>query len=155
MRRNAVDYILLVLVCLLLLSIGARYVMQYLHTREDNTCQARVSFVLRGIPREEAPLVSTLAAPFLFGDNGISLGVPTLIEEKPSMMVLEQNDGTLTSVPSETHVDLFFVTVRDGVRAKDGTFLLDGARRLAAGDRFTLLRAHGQYESEFLSVQIL
>jgi hypothetical protein len=45
--------------------------------------------------------------------------------------------------------------VGEGLSAKDGTFLFGGARRLSAGDRFTLIRGDGRYESEFLSVQIL
>lgn len=154
-RRGVVDYILLSLLFLLLLSIGVRYITGEIKARQDLSARASVSFVLRGIEKESAPLVSTLSSPFLFADNGTELGVARFSEAKPSMMVLEKNDGTLESVPSDTHVDLYFTFTVKGLSAKDGTFLLSGVRRLAAGDRFTLIRGDGRYESEFLRVQIL
>lgn len=154
-RRGVADYIILTLIFLLLLSIGARYIAGEIKEREDLSARATVSFVLRGIEKESAPLVSTLTSPFLFADNGTVLGQARFSEAKPSMMVLEKNDGTLTSVPSDTHVDLYFTFTVKGLLAKDGTFLFEGARRLAAGDRFTLIRGDGRYESEFLRVQIL
>ena len=154
-RRGVIDYIILALLFLLLLSIGARYITGEIKKREDLSVRASVSFVLRGIEKESVPLVSTHPSPFLFADNGTVLGMARFSEAKPSMMVLQKNDGTLESVPSDTHMDLYFTFTVDGLSAKDGTFLFAGARRLAAGDRFTLIRGDGRYESEFLRVQIL
>ena len=154
-RRGVFDYLVLSLVVLLLLSIGGRYITTEIKEREDLSAKAVVSFVLRGIDRKDVAELIALTVPFSFGDNGAKLDRTSFVESKPSMMVLEQNDGTLTSVPSETHVDLYYTFEGEGLLAKDGTFLYGGARRLSAGDRYTLIRGDGRYESEFLRVQIL
>ena len=69
-------------------------------------------------------------------------------------MTVEGEDGTLTTVPSESKVDVYFAFIEEGAVAKDGGFLLRGTRRLAAGDRFLLSCGDGRYEAEFLQVQI-
>lgn len=154
-RRNAVDYILIVLAILLLLSVGARFITGEIWKRSDSAATAKITFVVRGVEKENATHLSLLSDAFAFSDNGDVLGEMLFTEKKPTMMTLEQNDGSLVSVPSDTHVDLYFSLIAEGATAKDGTFLFHRARRLAGGDRLLLSYGDGRYEAEFLQVQIL
>lgn len=154
-RRNAADYILITLAILLLLSIGARFIAGKLNERTDRTCSASVSFVLRGLESDEAArLVSAAPIAFSFSDNGSPLALSYYVKQAPTPVTVENADGSLSTVPSESKVDVYFAFVGEGAVAKDGGFLLRGVRRLAAGDRFSLSFGDGRYEGEFLRVQI-
>ena len=148
-RRNIIDYTVIFLVLLLLLSIGARFITHKLNEKGKPTVYAKASFVLRGVENDNALYVSTLSSPFLFADNGTVLGQAHFVEMRSSTVIVD-NTPTL----SDTHSDLYFTVTVSGALAKDGTFLLGGVRRLCAGDRFTLALGDGRYESEFQSVQI-
>ncbi len=154
-RRNVIDYIVILLAVLLLLSIGARFVAGKLNERGKTAAHATATFVLRGVENENAIYVSTLSSPFLFADNGTTLGQARFVEMRPTTVKVEEGDGSFTTLPSDTHCDLYFTLSVEGTLAKDGTFLLGGARRLSSNDHFTLSLGDGRYESEFLSVQIL
>ncbi len=152
-RRNAADYILITLALLLLLSIGARFIAGKINERTDRTCTAAVSFVLRGLDSEAAErLVATAPLTFSFSDNGTPLAEAYYLKQAPTSVTVENADGTLSTLPSESKVDVYFNFVGEGASAKDGGFLLRGVRRLAAGDRFLLSCGDGRYEAEFLQV---
>lgn len=154
-KRNAADYILIALAVLLLLSIGARFVMSEIIKRSDRACTAKITFVVQGIEKENAAYLATLSSPFTFTDSGEPLGNVQLIEQKPTEVKVEQNDGSFLNLSSDTHVDLYFSFVAEGASAKDGTFLFRRARRLAPLDHLLLSCGDGRYEAEFLRVQIL
>ena len=96
----------------------------------------------------------TAASPceFFFADNGAPLAAAYYLKQSPSMVTVENADGTLSAVPADGKVDVYFTFIGDGAIAKDGSFLLAGVRRLAAGDRFLLSYTDGRYEAEFLRV---
>lgn len=153
-RRNFVDYIVILLAVLLLLSVGVRLITGKLNARQSTAAYATASFVLREVENEQALHVATLSAPFYFCDNGTALGQARFVEMRPATVRVQQDDGSYSSFDSETHSDLYFTLTLEGTLAKDGTFLLGGVRRLASNDHFTLSLGDGRYESEFLSVQI-
>ena len=152
-RRNAADYILITLAVLLLLSIGARFIAGKINERIDRSCTASITFVLRELDANTATRL-TAASPceFAFSDNGTILAAAYYLKQSPSTVTVENEDGTLSTIPSESKVDVYFTFIGDGAIAKDGSFLLAGVRRLAAGDRHLLSYADGRYEAEFLRV---
>lgn len=154
-RRNAADYILLSVVILLLISIGARFIAKQINKNSDQNCTAAISFVLREVDVEAAErLVTEPSYTFSFSDNGTPLALAYYEKKVPSPVTVENEDGTLSTVPSESKVDVYFSFVGEGAKAKDGGFLLRGVRRLASGDRFLLSLGDGRFEAEFLRVQI-
>ena len=155
-RRNPIDYILIILPLLLLLSIFGRALALQLFPLEANDCQAEVAFVIRAVDEETMNLLRELKeSDFRIAENAVLKGarISGITKAKE---VVDDGNGNLIEVESGDRYDVTFqVASAAGAKAKDGTFLLSGGRRLAQGDTLTLVYQNAQYSADFVKVRIL
>lgn len=152
-KRNAIDYVLLAVLVLLALSLLLRGVDLYLTQNEDRSCTATVSFTVRGLDYETA-MALRHADTFRFFDSSLSLEGATYVDIRQSTDTVQKEDGSFEEAPLSDRFDLFFSASADGIRARDGGFLLSGVRRLATGDSATLIAEDAKYTVSFSRVQI-
>ena len=155
-RRNALDYILIILSILLLFSFLGRALSVKLFPLDASTCEAEIAFVIRSVDEE------TLALLREHSESNFSIAGNTVLKNArlslitKTKVVVQDKDGNLIEVENLGHYDVtFHVSNAEGMRAKDGTFLLDGGRRLAQGDTLTLICRNAQYTADFVKVRIL
>ena len=155
-RRNAVDYILIILPILLLVAVLSRGIALYVFPNGSTDCHAEVGFVIRSVDRETlTELNRTAERDFLLAGGECLTGakVDTVTQTKT---VVTDEDGSIIEVESEGLFDITFRVARtSGARAKDGTFLLGGVRRLAVGDSMKVTSDHAEYTVDFVKVRIL
>ncbi len=153
-KRNAIDYMLVILLALLLFSFLFRGIGAWLFSREDRTCRAEVVFAIEGVSREAADLLADTALPFSFLDNGQSLGEVTFKETKPAIDTIIGTNGETEQIESETRFNVFFSLNAEGAAARDGHFLFGGTRRLSAGSSRLLLLGDARYTAKIYQVTI-
>lgn len=152
-KLNAVDYILIVSLVLLLLTLPLRGILYFRNTTVDRTCEARVEFVIRRVDEKTAASLQTGDGSFSLAD-GTALPTATVSKISHTVEYVPDEDGTMQGLPSPTVYDVQFSFRASGTRAADGTFLLFGSRRLSVGDSLSLSRDGHSYTADFVSVQI-
>ncbi len=152
-KRNVIDYVLLAVGLLLLLSLALRGIDIYLTQKEDRSCRASISFVVRGVDYETAAELRRADA-FRFFDSPLSLDDVSFTDMRLSLDTVQGENGELEQVPVPGRYDLSFSASANGIRARDGGFLLSGSRRLATGDSATLVFDASKYTVSFSLVRI-
>ncbi len=155
-KRNAIDYILIAVAVLLLLSLVLRGVGVYLDEHEDRRCTATVSFTVRAVDWETALVLQMNAKPaFRFLDTGMSLDNVSYTGIQKTVDIVEGENGEFEEVSLSGRYDISFTAHNvAGIRAKDGGFLLGGSRRLATGDTAELVADDAKYAVKFSLVRI-
>ena len=154
-KRNAHDYLLMAVLFLLLFSFLFRGIGAILFAREDRTCRAEIDFVIEGVNREAALLLSISTDPFSFVRGGQELEDVRYEGYAPSYESAIGPDGQPTQQPSQTRFDVTFRLRANGVRARDGHFLLEGYRRISDNSTHLLLRGGAQYTAKIKRVTVL
>ena len=154
-RRNLLDYVLIILPILLLLSLLTRAVMIQVFPTDANNCHAEIAFVIRSVDEETLNFLrEQKESDFSIAGNTVLKGARLTDITKTKDVVTDEN-GNLVEVESTGRYDVtFYVSRATGLRAKDGTFLLEGGRRLAQGDTLTLVCKSTQYTADFVKVRI-
>lgn len=152
-KRNVIDYVLLSVLLLLLLSLLLRGADLYLTEREDRSCTASISFTVRGVDYETAVELRR-ANCFRFFDTDLSLDGAAFSDMRLSTDIVQKEDGSFEEVPLAHRYDISFSVSASGLRARDGGFLLSGVRRLATGDSTTLISGDAKYTVSFSLVRI-
>lgn len=155
-RRNPADYVLLVILGALIVGVLARALFLQFSPVVAEPCSAELSFVLRGADRDTVRHLEQSGPVYAFHfSDGTALEDARLRSITPTKQILQSEDGTYTETDSALYYDITFsVAQAEGTRAKDGTFLLSGVRRLATADRVTLALSDARYTVEFISVRI-
>lgn len=151
-KLNAVDYILIVALVLLLLTLPLRGILYLRTAAEDRSCTASVEFVIRRVDGTVAAALQLASSPFSL--DGTPLPQTTLGKVANTVEYLPDEEGNMQAVTSPTEYDVHFFFLAKGSRAQDGTFLLFGSRRLSVGDRLTLSRDAYSYTADVISVRI-
>ena len=153
-RLNAVDYILIVTLVLLILTLPLRGILFLRDSATDKTCRANVEFVIRGVDAEARTRFETASEPFYLSD-GTALSGVTVSRVRHAVEHVTDESGNMQELESPTRYDVYFSTVTEGARAEDGTFLLFGVRRLSIADSMPLSHAGHAYTAVFVSVSVL
>ena len=153
-KLNAVDYILIISLVLLILTLPIRGILYFSNAAADSTCEASVEFVIRRVDESSRDRLQQDNEPFCMGD-GTPLPKATLHKVTKTTEYVSDGSGEIEGLPSADSYDVHFTLVAEGARAADGTFLLFGSRRLSVGDSLTLTRGAYSYQADFVSVRIL
>lgn len=153
-KRNAIDYMLAILLVLLLFSFLFRGIGAHLFSREDRSRTAEIVFAIEGVSREAADLLESDDLAFTFLDNGQSLGEVKFKEIKGMLETVNGPNGEPEQVESQTRFTVSFTLTAEGAVARDGHFLLDGTRRLSAGSSRVLLLGDVRYTAKIYQVTI-
>lgn len=152
-KLNAVDYILIISLVLLLLTLPLRGILYFRNTTADRSCEARVEFVIRRVDEATKDRLQADSSVFSLSD-GTALPAASVSKISHTVEYVQDEDGNKEGLPSPTSYDVQFSFRATGTRAKDGTFLLFGSRRLSVGDSLSLSRDGHSYAADFVSVQI-
>ncbi|MBQ8173845.1 MAG: DUF4330 family protein [Clostridia bacterium] len=152
-KLNAVDYILIVSLVLLLLTLPIRGILYFRNTTESHACEASVEFVIRRVDEATVGTLQMGDASFCMPD-GATLPQTKVSKIAHTVEYVPNEDGDMEGLESSTVYDVHFTFRAEGARAKDGTFLLFGSRRLSVGESLLLSRASHSYTADFVSVQI-
>jgi len=155
-RRNAVDYILMILPIILLVALLSRGIAVYVFDPAEAACKAEVGFVIRSVDRtllDELQENSTRDFAITGGGLLREARITGIVNTKE---VVSDGKGNLVEVESEGKYDITFTVAQaEGSQAKDGTFLLGGLRRLAVGDCLNLTCEGAEYPVDFIKVRII
>lgn len=156
-RRNAVDRILVILPVLLLVALLARGITGYFFPVDADKCTAEISFVIRAVEEEKKNMLEASTPAYNFSVAGKELFRDARITEiVPTKEVVSDGEGNLVELPTEGHYDVTFtILYAEGARAKDGTFMIGGVRRLSVGDSMNLTDGREEYPVDFIKVRIL
>lgn len=152
-KLNAVDYVLIVALVLLLLTLPIRGILYFRNAAADNTCEANVAFVVRRVDAGTLTTLQTGEEPFCLTD-GRTLPATSLVRIGHTVEYVPDENGNLQAVESPSTYDVYFSFRGEGGRAKDGTFLLFGNRRLSVGESLALTRGAYSYTADLITVQI-
>ena len=152
-KLNPVDYLLIALAVLLALTLLFRGISYYHTEKDDRACQANVGFVIRAVDEGMANSLQAGSAAFYLPD-GTALPKTQIIKISQTEEYVPDDDGNMQPVVSARTYDVHISFTAEGSRAKDNTFLLNGIRRLSAGDSITLSRGGHSYTADFVAVQI-
>lgn len=152
-KLNPVDYLLIALAVLLALTLLVRGTSYYLNKNDDRSCQANVGFVIRAVDEVIANSLQESDAAFTLPD-GTALPKTQVTRISQTEEYVPDDDGNMQPVVSARTYDVHISFTAEGSRAKDNTFLLNGIRRLAAGDSIPLTRDGHSYTADFVAVQI-
>ena len=151
-KPNTIDFLLLAVLVLLVLTLLLRGVLLFTH-KEQPDCTAQVEFVVRDLDQELATHLATGRAPFYLAEGGMLAATYTAAMRATTVLVRDEN-GNLIEVESP---GIYKVTVSflvTGKRASDGTFLLHGVRRLATGDSLLLTCKDVTYQADVIRVDL-
>jgi hypothetical protein len=151
-KLNPVDYLLIVLFCLLALSLLFRGVFLFRDKRADRSCVASVEFVMREVDAATCDLLQAGALPFRL-PNGTLLEGAQIDRVVATVKYLPDENGELQPVVSETAFDVYVSFAAEGSRTEDNAFLLNGIHRLATGDTATLVRGNREFKVDFTKVE--
>ncbi len=152
-KLNPVDYLLIALAILLAFTLLARGISFGQDQKDDRACRANVGFVIRAVDEARANALQTGEIPFRLPD-GIALPATRIIKISQTEEYVPDGDGNMQPVASARSYDVHISFVAEGRRANDNTFLLNGIRRLSAGDNITLSRGGHSYVADFVTVQM-
>lgn len=154
MKWTAVDYALIVLVILLLLSLLGRVVAVRAERGADRACQAEVTFVLRDLTAREARAMSRGDVTFTMQGGTVLSGdtVHLRWQRTEQTTVSDANDGGRPLFPTAARYSVYFTFEAAGERANDRAFLFDGARLLPDG-AMPLLFGDEWYTAECIRVR--
>ncbi len=155
-KRNAIDYILLAVAILLALSLLFRGIGLYLNEHEDRRCTANIAFTVRGVDYDTMRLLQASdTGSFRFTDSSLALRNVLYAGTRKSIDIVEGENGEFEEVELSDRYDVSFTVWNiEGLRARDGGFLLGGVRRLATGDKAELITDDAKYLVSFSLVRI-
>lgn len=122
-KRNVVDYLVILCVVLLFLSLAGRILLRAADQPWNENCRAEVQFVVRDADEETKDALLASGSVFRFGDATDVLAQLVSCEPNP--------------LDSDTY-DLTYTFSGRGHYAADRAFLLDGRTRVTGGDRLTV-----------------
>ena len=152
-KLNSADYILIVALVLLILTLPIRGILYFQNAGESRACEASVEFVIRRVNEDTTQTLQ--AGEHLFSlSDGTVLPKARLAKISHTTEYVPDEDGNMQGMESPTSYDVYFSFDAEGARAKDNTFLLYGSRRLSVGESLTLTRGSYSYTADFVLVQI-
>ena len=152
-KLNAVDYILIVSLVLLILTLPIRGILYFSNMAEDRTCEANVEFVIRRVDESTRDRLQNGSEPFCTHSE-TPLPTVTLYKVTKTTEYVTDENGEIEGLPSADFYDVHFTFLAEGTRAADGTFLLFGNKRLSVGDSLALTRDSHSYRADVISVRI-
>lgn len=155
-RRNAVDYLFIIIPILLLVALLGRAVSLHFFGMEEKRYTAEIGFVIRSVDSEL--LEELLGEPTrdFSMPGGAVLKDARVSSYSFTKEVVADGNGNFVELESKDRYDVTFtVGYASGGQAKDGTFLLGGVKRLSVGDSMNLTCKGAEYPVDFVKVRIL
>ena len=151
-KLNIVDYLLIAVLALLLVAMAVRGIGLMTGNRAD-TCRAEVEFVIRDLDEDSMSILTGQQLPFYLQDGSLFAGQYTATIHRTTEVVRDEN-GNMQEAESLISYKVTFSFTAQGSTAKDGTFLLNGIRRLSIGETFYLTRESITYTADIVRVSI-
>ncbi len=151
-KRNVIDYILIAMAVLLLLTIPVRGLFYLQHERTDRTCRARAEFVVRSVDYDTVDALRSKEV--FYTPEGVAIRDTRIVSVQVAQEYVPDEDGVMHPLPSPQKYNVRIAFTADGAQAQDGTFLLSGLYRLGVGEHMYLTHNGGGYEVDFVAVEI-
>ena len=154
MKWTAVDYALIALAFLLVLSFLGRVVAVRAERSADRACRAEVTFVLRDLTAREARRFAAHDVSFTMrGGTVLSADTVDLRYQRTERSSTDDETGTERPLfPTAARYSVYFTFEAKGERASDRAFLFDGAR-LEPDGTLSLLYGDEWYTADCIRVR--